>query len=73
MDVLGLDHADLTVTDIARSAAFYDRALGELGFRRVPSSPELDVFATLLGILLASTLAEAGVVTRVTSAGLESL
>jgi catechol 2,3-dioxygenase-like lactoylglutathione lyase family enzyme len=43
MDVLGLDHVDLTVRDVARSTAFYDTVLAELGFRRVPSSPELDV------------------------------
>jgi catechol 2,3-dioxygenase-like lactoylglutathione lyase family enzyme len=29
-----LSHLDLTVTDLARSAPFYDRILGELGFRR---------------------------------------
>jgi glyoxylase I family protein len=43
MDVLGVDHVDLTVKDVARSTAFYDTVLGELGFRRVPSSLELDV------------------------------
>jgi catechol 2,3-dioxygenase-like lactoylglutathione lyase family enzyme len=28
-------HVDLTVTDLARSVAFYDRVLGQLGFRRL--------------------------------------
>jgi len=36
MDVLGLDHVDLTVNDLARSIPFYEKVLGALGFRRVP-------------------------------------
>jgi catechol 2,3-dioxygenase-like lactoylglutathione lyase family enzyme len=36
LDVLGLDHVDLTVTDQERSTRFYDLVLGALGFRRVP-------------------------------------
>src|SRR2546422_11705451 len=36
MDVLGLDHVDLTVNDLARSIPFYEEVLGALGFRRVP-------------------------------------
>src|SRR5436309_16102805 len=36
MDVLGLDHVDLTVNDFARSIPFYEKVLGALGFRRVP-------------------------------------
>ena len=35
-EVLGVEHVDLTVTDLARSARFYDEVLGALGFRRVP-------------------------------------
>jgi glyoxylase I family protein len=35
MEVLGVDHIDLTVTDLDRSAAFYDAVLGVLGFSRV--------------------------------------
>src|SRR5439155_217050 len=36
MDVLGIDHVDLTVNDLARSIPFYEKVLGALGFRRVP-------------------------------------
>jgi len=35
MDVLGVDHIDLTVNDVARSTPFYEEVLGRLGFRRV--------------------------------------
>lgn len=35
MDVLGVDHLDLTVTRLARSVAFYEDVLGALGFSRV--------------------------------------
>ncbi len=35
MTVLALDHVDLTVRDLARSTAFYDRVLTALGMRRV--------------------------------------
>jgi glyoxylase I family protein len=31
----GLDHVDLTVTDLARSSAFYGEVLAALGFRRL--------------------------------------
>lgn len=33
LDVLGFDHIDLTVNDLSRSSPFYERVLGELGFR----------------------------------------
>jgi catechol 2,3-dioxygenase-like lactoylglutathione lyase family enzyme len=33
-EVIGLDHAYLTVSDLARSTRFYDAVLGALGFRR---------------------------------------
>src|SRR4030081_1405712 len=33
IEVLGVEHIDLTVNDIARSRAFYDKVLVELGFR----------------------------------------
>ncbi len=33
IEVLGVEHIDLTVKDVARSRAFYDKVLGELGFR----------------------------------------
>lgn len=34
IEVLGIEHIDLTVNDAARSRAFYDKVLGELGFRK---------------------------------------
>jgi len=34
IEVLGVEHIDLTVNDIARSRAFYDKVFGELGFRK---------------------------------------
>ena len=34
IEVLGVEHIDLTVNDIARSRAFYDKVLAELGFRK---------------------------------------
>ena len=34
-EVLGIEHIDLTVNDLQKSAAFYDRVLGALGFRRL--------------------------------------
>ena len=35
VEVLGLDHVDLKVTDLERSRGFYDCVLGALGFSRV--------------------------------------
>lgn len=35
IEVFAIEHIDLTVNDIARSRAFYDKVLGELGFRKV--------------------------------------
>ena len=35
MEVLGLDHIDLTTTDLVRSTGFYALVLGALGFSRV--------------------------------------
>jgi glyoxylase I family protein len=34
IEVLGVEHIDLTVNNVARSRAFYDKVLGELGFRK---------------------------------------
>ena len=34
-DVLGIEHIDLTVNDLRKSGAFYDRVLGALGFKRL--------------------------------------
>ncbi len=36
MEVLGLDHVDLTVSDLERAKAFYGTVFEALGFRRVP-------------------------------------
>ncbi len=33
-DIIGLDHLYITVSDLARSEAFYDRVLPALGFRK---------------------------------------
>lgn len=35
-----IDHTGIGVADVARSAAFYDAALGALGLRRVEQLPE---------------------------------
>lgn len=37
-----IDHTGIGVADVARSAAFYDAALGALGLRRVMELPEGD-------------------------------
>jgi catechol 2,3-dioxygenase-like lactoylglutathione lyase family enzyme len=37
-----IDHTGIGVSDVARSAAFYDAALGALGLRRVAQLPESD-------------------------------
>ena len=34
IEVLSVEHIDLTVNDVARSRAFFDKVLGELGFRK---------------------------------------
>jgi glyoxylase I family protein len=34
IEVFGIEHIDLTVNEVARSRAFYDNVLGELGFRK---------------------------------------
>lgn len=34
MQISGIDHIYISVSDMARAQAFYDRALGALGFRR---------------------------------------
>ncbi len=35
LEVLGIEHMDLTVSDMQRSLPFYEKVLGFLGFRRV--------------------------------------
>ena len=37
-----IDHTGIGVADVARSAAFYDAALGALGLHRVMQLPEYD-------------------------------
>jgi catechol 2,3-dioxygenase-like lactoylglutathione lyase family enzyme len=37
-----IDHAGIGVANVARSAAFYDAALGALGLHRVMQLPEND-------------------------------
>ena len=37
-----IDHTGIGVADVARSAAFYDAALGALGLHRVMQLPEND-------------------------------
>lgn len=41
VEVLGVDHIDVTVGDVARSTAFYDGVLAELGFRRIPDKNDI--------------------------------
>lgn len=35
IEVLGIEHVDLTVRDVARSEAWYGKVLPELGFKRI--------------------------------------
>ena len=34
VEVIGIDHVYVTVSDLRRSEEFYDRAMGVLGFRK---------------------------------------
>ncbi len=38
IEVLGVEHIDLTVNDLARSIIFYDKVMPALGFRRLPDN-----------------------------------
>ena len=40
MEVLGVEHIDLTVTDMKRSAIFYDKVLRVLGFKRLTDADD---------------------------------
>jgi catechol 2,3-dioxygenase-like lactoylglutathione lyase family enzyme len=56
-DVLGLDHLYLTVSELSRSEAFYDRVLVDaLGFRKgrftLGGEPHLQYFNRHLGLVL---------------------
>jgi catechol 2,3-dioxygenase-like lactoylglutathione lyase family enzyme len=35
IEVFGVEHIDVTVNDLARSAIFYDKVMGAMGFRRL--------------------------------------
>jgi glyoxylase I family protein len=35
VEIIGVEHVDLTVNDVRKSAGFYDKVLGALGFRRL--------------------------------------
>jgi glyoxylase I family protein len=38
VEVLGVEHIDVTVNDLARSTAFYDKVMPALGFKRLPDN-----------------------------------
>jgi catechol 2,3-dioxygenase-like lactoylglutathione lyase family enzyme len=40
-----IHHLDITVRDLARSTAFYERLLPRMGFRRIADSPEGPLWA----------------------------
>src|SRR5205809_5225324 len=61
IDVLGLDHVDLTVNDLARSIPFYEKVLGALGFRRVPHAIYVAWANAHLAIVLRPAEPDAGV------------
>src|SRR5215470_17136606 len=55
-EVISIDHIYLTVSDLARSEAFYDRVLTTLGFRKaaiaIGGEPHLNYFNRHFGIVL---------------------
>jgi catechol 2,3-dioxygenase-like lactoylglutathione lyase family enzyme len=74
-EVLGVDHVDLTVTDVARSIPFYETVLGALGFRRIPHEHDYVNWAnahTSIAVRAASP-AHAGVAFDRTRVGLHHL
>ena len=38
VEVLGIEHLDVTVNDLARSTAYYDKVMPALGFKRLPDN-----------------------------------
>ena len=38
VEVLGVEHIDVTVNDLARSVIFYDQVMPALGFKRLPDN-----------------------------------
>jgi catechol 2,3-dioxygenase-like lactoylglutathione lyase family enzyme len=55
-EITGIDHIYLTVSDLARSAAFYDRAMAILGFRRnefaIGGDPHVQYYNRYFGFVL---------------------
>lgn len=55
-EIIGIDHIYLSVSDLARSAEFYDRAMPVLGFRRnvfaIGDEPHIQYFNRHFGIVL---------------------
>lgn len=41
IDVLGIEHVDLTVNDLAKSSEFYQKVLARLGFRRLAGDEDV--------------------------------
>ncbi|HVY05912.1 MAG TPA: VOC family protein, partial [Burkholderiales bacterium] len=55
-EVTGIDHIYVSVTDMARSGAFYDKAMGVLGFRKnaftLGGDPHVQYFNRHFGFVL---------------------
>jgi glyoxylase I family protein len=55
-EIIGIDHIYLTVTDLARSAEFYDRLMPILGFRRneftIGGDPHVQYYNRHFGFVL---------------------
>jgi catechol 2,3-dioxygenase-like lactoylglutathione lyase family enzyme len=63
IEVLGTDHVDVTVNDLERSIAFYEKVLGALGFRRLDNPDYIAWHNAHLGIgIRPSAPAERGAV-----------
>ena len=56
VEVIGIDHVYLAVRDLRRSEAFYDRAMGVLGFRKsqseIAGEPHVHFFNRQIGFTL---------------------
>ena len=62
MEILGVDHIDLTVNDLDRSTEFYEKVLGTLGFRRIPNEYNVVFGIRFMTVgLYLSTPAERGI------------
>ena len=55
-EVIGIDHVYISVTDLGRSEAFYDRAMAALGFRKncftIVGEPHVQYFNRHFGFVL---------------------